>query len=364
MTKNILVDARELVPGKLTGIGRVLIGLVDALIESQIVDEISFALDSLGVLPSKLKNRRKIRIKGIPTSFLRSEHALSALTKNHVSLFISPYPKLPLFGCHCPTVHIIHDVLDLTHPAYRRYFKTFFDKFRLKRALKKSDLTWYDSSWSLSETGKYVGLTGKNPRVRYPGLNEKFRPDIPENQHDILKKYQLQQGYILVIGNGLPHKNLGVLLEIYNKISREFVFLGVSQEKQSYWKTRYPNVKALWIEHLPDEDLPSVLQKAFCLAQPSTAEGYGYPPLEAMACGIPVVASKIPVLVETTGGNAMVADPDTPKEWLAAFEALESDALNQKQVEKGRKWVEPLCGLKGWQKHISDIEELIMEEQK
>ncbi len=104
------------------------------------------------------------------------------------------------------------------------------------------------------------------------------------------------------------------------------------------------------------------MRGAFCLAQPSTAEGYGYPPLEAMACGVPAVVSNIPVLIETTGGNSLKADPNDYREWLQAFEALEKKDMYQNQIEKGLKWVQPLWGRRGWEGHISDIEELIKKE--
>ena len=110
---------------------------------------------------------------------------------------------------------------------------------------------------------------------------------------------------------------------------------------------------------MTEEDLPSIVRNAFCLAQPSTAEGYGYPPLESMACGVPAVISNIPVLMETTGGNALAADPYSPKTWLEAIEALENEEFHQNQADRGLHWIEPLRGRKGWEKHISDIEELL-----
>lgn len=259
-------------------------------------------------------------------------------------------------------MHTIHDVLDLTHPAYRKRYKVLFDRFRLKRAAKKGDLTWYDSSWSLEETKKLIGYAGKMPRVRYPGIDERFHRKRGKNEEKALNRYKLEPGYILILGNGLPHKNLGIILDIADQLSRKIVFVGVSEQNQEYWKSRYPESKATWIQHVAEEDLPPIVGGAFCLAQPSTAEGYGYPPLEAMACGIPAVVSNIPVLTETTGGNASVADPGDSKTWMEAFEALENRDLYQNQAEKGIQWVEPLRGRKGWEKHISDIEELLRRE--
>jgi len=355
----ILIDAREFAAERRTGIARVLEGLVDALTQSALVDCVILAVTSPEFIPGQLCNRDKVKPEILNCSFLISEHRLSVLSGLKANLFISPYPKLPLFGCRCKAVHVIHDVLDLTHPAYRKRAKAHFDTWRLRRSLERADLTWYDSQWSLDQTRDYAGLVGKNPRVRYPGLDERFVPDRDEKDQSVWKKYGLNQGYILALGNGLPHKNLGVLLEIADQLPRQLVLAGVSKGNQIYWEARYPASVAAWIHYLPDEDLPSLLRGAFCLVQPSTAEGYGYPPMEAMACGIPAVVSDIPVLKETTGGNAIPAEADKPEKWLETFRALENEEFYRGQVERGLRWVESLRGRKAWLSYVSDIEELL-----
>lgn len=360
----ILVDAREFVPGRFTGIGRFLSGLLDALIESDFVGSIVLVATSNDAVPLTLRNREKLLTRKISDSFLKSEKELTSLSKNDFNLIISPYPKIPLFGSYCHSINTVHDVLDLTHPEYKKSLRVYLDRFRLQMALRKSGLTWYDSLYSLEETKKLVGFAGKNLRVRHPGIDERFNSIKAQDENIVLKKYNLQPGYILAIGNGLPHKNLGVLLKIADNISRKLVFIGVSRANQKYWKARYPNDKAVWIKNVEDRELPSVIRGAFCIAQPSTAEGYGYPPLEAMASGIPAVVSNIPVLIETTGGNTLYAEPEDPKEWIGAFEALGNKNYYRTQTAKGLKWVDQFIGRKGWAKHIYDIEELIMGEEK
>lgn len=357
--KRIVIDGREFLPGKRTGIGRFLEGLIDALAGSELDVEIILACFSKDSIPLRLKNRERVKVKEVPRGFLYSEKTLSDLSRHQVSLFISPYPKLPLFGLYCLAVNTIHDVLDLTYPAYRRRIKVFFDMLRLKKALKRADLTWYVSSWSRKETIKLVRFAGKNPRVRFSGIDEYFTPAKRTDRKNGIKKYQLEPGYILVIGNGMVHKNLGVLLKASDKIPRNLVFVGVSQENQNYWKISYPQAKAKWIRYVDDEDLLSIMRSAFCLAQPSMIEGCGFPPLEAMACGVPAVVSHIPVLVETTGGNTLVANLEDSREWVKAFETLENKDIYRNQIEKGLKWIQTLQGRSGWQKHISDIEEIL-----
>ena len=352
----IIIDGRELLPDRKTGIGRFLEGLLDALIASDLDIKIILAC---WYFPNKFIDSDKIKYEKIPRSFLTSERALSQMTKLDTSLFISPYPKLPLFRTYCSAINTIHDVLDLTHTAYRRRIKTFFDAYRLKSALRNADLTWYVSEWSLKETKRYAGFTGKNPKVRHNGIDNIFTPKKDINEKKILMRYGLEPGYILIIGNGMPHKNLGVILNIAKQIKRHFVFVGASKKNKNYWRSRYPETEAVWISHVIDEDLPSIIRGAFCLAQPSTMEGYGYPPLEAMACGVPTVVSDINVLKETTGNKSLIANPDSPKEWEEAFEALEDKGFYHDQIKKGLMWTEKLVGRNGWHRHIKDIEELI-----
>lgn len=360
--ETILIDGREFVKGRFTGIGRVLEGLVDALVESGVTKQIVLAVENIEAIPNALIGQGGIEFEKLPKGTVRQERALSKFSKRGFVLFISPYRKLPLFGTRCRTIHIIHDVLDLTHPVYKKRLKVLLGMIRLKLALRRADLTWYDSSWSMEESRKLVGTVGRNPRIRHLGVDEKFKRERPQAYIQILRKYGLEPGYVLVVGNGLPHKNLGVLLHISKEVGRRLVFVGVKEKNMEYWVKKYPMSGALWIGHAAEEDLPAVMNGAFCLAQPSTAEGYGYPPLEAMACGVPAVVSSLPVLIETTGGHALYADPLSPREWLEKIKVLGDEETYKEFIEKGLKWVNPLRGRNGWSKHVSDVRELIEEE--
>jgi alpha-1,3-rhamnosyl/mannosyltransferase len=274
-------------------------------------------------------------------------------------IFISPYPKLPLFGVHCHAIHIIHDVLDLTHPFYKRRPRTLLDRYRLKNALRRADITWYDSSWSKAETQKHFGECGQNPRVRHPGIQDVFRPENQTQDKSILEAYGLKSGYVLALGNGMPHKNLGILLSIAPQLQRSIVLAGASQRNRQYWESRHPGSHAKWVPYVEEQHLPALLRGAFCLVQPSLVEGYGYPPLESMACGRPAIVSRIPVLIETTGNCALNAQPDHHPGWIDALRALENPSRYNELVEKGLNWVKPLRGRTAWEPYLADIEYLM-----
>jgi glycosyltransferase involved in cell wall biosynthesis len=80
-----------------------------------------------------------------------------------------------------------------------------------------------------------------------------------------------------------------------------------------------------------------------------------------MACGVPVVVSDIPVLVETTGARALRADPFNPAAWKGAIERLENKDFYVTQLEKGLRWAQALLGKKAWQEYISDIQQLLAQ---
>ena len=355
----ILIDAREFVRGRFTGIARVLEGLTDAISGHPFTETILLAAYSADLIPSQLRSKNRIEIKEVPKSFICAEKCLSDLSKT-THIFISPYPKLPLFGIHCHAIHIIHDVLDITHPLYKRRFKALLDRYRLKKALHRADLTWYDSSWSMKETEKHFRRHGRNPKVRYPGIDIVFQPQKQPDDHKILEGYGLKAGFILALGNGLPHKNLGILLDIAPQIERPIVFAGVSDKNRQYWQSRHAGINAIWIRYVGEHHLPALLRGAFCLVQPSLMEGYGYPPLEAMACGRPAIVSRIPVLIETTGNKALKAAPRDPKAWMVALKTLENPSVYDALVEKGLRWSEPLRGRRAWGPYLADIENLLI----
>ena len=86
------------------------------------------------------------------------------------------------------------------------------------------------------------------------------------------------------------------------------------------------------VGHLPGSELRALVQGACVLTYPSKAEGFGLPPLEAMAAGVPVVASNAPAVAEATGGAALLADPNSPEQWALALEAILSNPEKASQL--------------------------------
>ena len=353
----ILVDGREFHHEKRTGISRVLEGIVRNISHGPFGANIRLAVFADTTIPESLADQNNLSLEIIATTAPGAERALSNMTQEKCDLFLSPYPKLPLFGGNCKYVNIIHDVLYITHVG-KKGLKTYWDILRLRAALKKADLTWYDSRFSLNETIRLFGWAGRNPRVRYPGIDQRFAsPEI--DTRTIAENYDLKPGYILTVGNGKAHKNLKVIIDIAAEVRRSIVFVGVNAADRQQWLHQPNGQKCRWIQSVKDADLPALIKNAFCLVQPSFIEGYGYPPLEAMACGVPVIVSDIPVLLETTGARALHVDPNNSAAWKGAIERLENKDFYGAQKEKGLQWSQTLLGKKAWQKYTSDIQQLL-----
>jgi glycosyltransferase involved in cell wall biosynthesis len=355
MPLRVIIDAREFVPARTTGIGRVLCGIAEALVDTGTADRMVLAVQHPEGVPSSLKENRNVRIVKVSGAFPIAEAQLALLAKDRKDLFLSPYPKLPFWGLRARAVHIIHDVFYLTSPGCRKGYRSAFDRLRLQHALGRADLTWYDSYVSMEETRIVAGHCGRHPRMRYPAIEDKFSPAVRTEDVRVLQRYGLAPGYILVTGNGRPHKNLGVLLEGSSAMMRPLVFVGVAEDRRRIWQKSFPHSPAAWVARVEEEDLPAVMRKAFCLAQPSIAEGYGYPPLEAMACGTPAVVSDIQVLRETTGGRALYANPHDPKNWIESFAALEEPDTHRRFAAEGLLRVKPLQGKQAWKDYLNDL---------
>jgi alpha-1,3-rhamnosyl/mannosyltransferase len=200
-----------------------------------------------------------------------------------------------------------------------------------------------DSKSTASDLEAFCGVAPGRVTVIYPGVDERYF--VPVGNQDIeaaRRKYGIDDGpYVLCLGPWVKRKNIGVVVAAFSLLVERLpdVRLVITGRRATGMKgfdlpealERMPErvrSKVVAVGHLPGEELRAVLQGASVLAYPSLVEGFGLPPLEAMAAGVPVVASDAPAVVEAAGEAALIARASEPGEW--------AEALYQVLTDKGK----------------------------
>jgi len=169
--------------------------------------------------------------------------------------------------------------------------------------------------------------------------------------HSIFKPYDVKiinKPYILYVGSERPRKNLDRLIEAFAMLKRELPELklvkvgepGRSQEYRHHTMSKLDSLgitqDVLFVDHISELDLAYYYSSAMLLVYPSLYEGFGLPPLEAMACGCPVVTSNVSSLPEVVGEAGIMVDPyDTGSLTRAIREVLTNSKLREVMVRKG-----------------------------
>ncbi len=151
-----------------------------------------------------------------------------------------------------------------------------------------------------------------------------------------------QPDVIALIGSPAPHKNAGLILGMADELEAHGLKIAVAGARDArIFQTSAPMTGAsnvLWLGRVSNEELAAVLRNCLCLAFPSFTEGFGLPPLEAMALGCPVVVSNEASLPEVCGEAALYASPHDKAAWLKHFVALrDNGTVRQRLRDLGRE---------------------------
>ncbi len=213
-----------------------------------------------------------------------------------------------------PFVVTIHDIIPLLLPQYFTAGRRMLYRASLAFSFRHAT-----SVICLSEATR-ADLETIFPRIRGrlsvipAGVERSFRPSTKAESEPVRAKYALPEQYLLYVGSNKPHKNLPALVEAYARLGRAPALLLAGMEDLRYPGARQ-RIETLGLKdrvrvmgQIPEEDLPRLYSNALAFIFPSLYEGFGLPPLEAMASGAPAACSDIPSLRETTGGAALLFD--------------------------------------------------------
>lgn len=232
-----------------------------------------------------------------------------------------------------------------THPPERlRFLKTFFYS-RLSRAFHFITI----SKFVRDEMVKHLGLSPEKITVTYPGVDTVFHPRASEDMGMLRTRYGLEPGrYLLFVGNLEPRKNIPLLLRAYARLARPLrrkyplVLAGANGWLQEGLTDQIDRLEIAEdvkrVGYVPFSDLPTLYSGATVFIYPSLYEGFGLPPVEAMASGCPVVVSSGGSLPEVVGDAAAIVDPLDLENLSRTLEGiLEDPVLRSRMREAGLK---------------------------
>lgn len=283
-----------------------------------------------------------------PLTRLFREHVLMPIfyKKEKLDLIHNTKSAISLFK-PCKTVVTIHDIIPLTNPETETFMAKSYWKIQIPVAAKRADKIITISEYARKEISGYFKLEEKSIAVVPNCYEDRFRPiSDAEELEQIRSKYSLPSNYILYVGTIQPRKNLNLLIKSFfslkksGKISQKLVIAG---RKGWLSSSLFDLIKELGIEgeviftgFVPDEELPYIYNMADIFVYLSLFEGFGIPPLEAMACGIPVVCSNTTSLPEVVGDAGMLVNPmDQNAVEEAILKVLENPELRIDMREKG-----------------------------
>lgn len=341
----IAIDARTLTSPK-TGDRTVTLGFIKGLAELQGAAGLELALVSQEPIAETLLPQGQFlrHVAPRPGGYRWMLQAFPrALAQLRADVALIQYMG-PL-SAPCPIVTTIHDTVWRTMPGTFPWKDRLVLNAFLPGTIRRAAAITTGSEFARSEILRnFPAAAGKTHVVPY-AVDEGFRRVTDEVRlSELRRKYALPERFILSVGVLQPRKNIEGLIHAYAMLPenlREQYSLVITG-KRGWLDAALPHLaqKAgsgiVFTGYVDDGELPALYSLASCFAYPSFYEGFGLPPLEAMACGTPVVTSTAASLPEVTGGAALLVDPaDTAALSAALAEILTDPAKCDELVEAG-----------------------------
>lgn len=346
------IDGRELLRSNVTGIGRYLRNFLS----SQVVrcSPHEFVVYGNQFTSPELSGPN-VRFRIVPEHITLwwDQVVLSRLAReDRIDLFLSPYDKGPLL-LPCPLALTVHDLSFVSFPEHgafrsRAYFGT------RKLMARRADLIITVSKSSKRDILRLFGVREDRIRVVPNGVPDEYsRVEDKSLIERIKHRYRIPGDYILYVGNFKPHKNVRCLIDAYKELPdmlKDKYYLVLCGRRDKFRKEVEIRVRSLrlegrviFLDFVPEEDMPVLYSGAEVFVFPSLYEGFGLPPLEAMACGTPVICSDSSSLPEVVGEAGVLVDPNRPELFAEAMERVLTDGelredLRSKGLRRSRRF--------------------------
>jgi glycosyltransferase involved in cell wall biosynthesis len=270
-----------------------------------------------------------------------------ALKREGVTLFHAPHYVLPPL-VRCKSVVTIHDCIHLMFPQYLpNRIALGYARASISLAARRATRVLTVSESSKRDILRFVDTAPEKIDVIYNAYDERF--GVEPREEDVVRvreRYQLHDEFVLYAGNVKPHKNLARLIESFDLVRKrgldqlKLVLIGDDISRYSALRRAVHKHQlhkyVRFLGYLPEETLAVMYRLAGVFVFPSLYEGFGLPPLEAMASGTPVVTSNLSSLPEVAGDAAVLVDPYDPNAIAdGIYRVLTDVALRRELRRKG-----------------------------
>ncbi|GAB4431002.1 MAG: glycosyltransferase family 1 protein [Chloroflexi bacterium OHK40] len=336
------------------GIGRYSEGLARALAELEHGHTLVLIVDPRAA-PGRYDLAAIARLPGVELAGLRAgpfsaaQHlALPALARRlRLDVLHSPYFIKPYLGLPCPSVVTIYDLIGWRFPRMLTWRGRIFYRATMAMAVRSAAAIITISQSARADIAHVYRPPPERLTVTPLAAGRRFHPQPPEAVMAARARYGLPERYVLYVGSDRPHKNLERLVRAWERVLEQDAAAGTRLVIAGHMDHRRQDLRrfigerglADAVQLLPnvaDADLPALYSGATIFAFVSSYEGFGLPPLEAMACGTPVLCAYASSLPEVVGEAALSVDPHSVAEIAEGLlRLLRSPALRHSLSARG-----------------------------
>lgn len=331
----IMLDGREFVRGRETGIGRFLENLMRAAVPGS-RHEFALLLNQECEYRGSVKGLRTVTIHQ-KSAFAADQFTIpAAIRKEGIDVFFSPFYKCPVLtgARRIITIHDLTYFILKDAPEYGNYAFKLWHRIMAGGADKIVTV----SNNTKKDIVRVLGIKPEKISVAYNCVAEEFSPAAAGRAGAAAGKYGIHGAYLLYAGNSRPHKNLPRLVEAYGalpeKLRKEYGLVLAGADPEDLRGLPMEGVTA--VRRVEPEDLAPLYAGASLFVFPSLYEGFGFPPLEAMACGCPVASSDRSCMPEILGEACEYFDPYDVKDISDKVRSLlENEGLRKALSARG-----------------------------
>jgi glycosyltransferase involved in cell wall biosynthesis len=351
MGKNIIaLNGTIISPQRSDGFGRVTYEIIkmvkskysDALVYTNKQNAPLFKLNNgVDIINTKIKYSES-NFTGHVSRFLWHQTVLPiSLINNNINLYFSPIPDGMLFP-PCKQIITIYDLLPILYPQSSPRIKYYY-KYILPKIINSSSALITGSESTKADVLSYYKDIPCPIYVVYPGYkNDMFFRRSQQEINNVNDKYKLDK-YIITVGEIRPYKNIRRLVSAFTNINNNQHDLVIVGKKSRLEKDieqmpidLHVKKRIKYLGYVSDVELASLYSGAQMMVHPSLYEGFGLPPLEAMACGCPVIVSNSSSIPEVCGDAGCYFDPyDVDNIIDAINEVLGNKSLQKDLALKG-----------------------------